>query len=63
MVCQTDRVRRSLFGRFLSDKTGATAVEYGLLAVLLALAIALAIFTVGDNLLALFESAAEPFEE
>ena len=61
MVCQTDRVRSPLFGRFVSDIAGTTAVEYGVIAVLLALGIALAISAVGDSLLLLFQSLAAPF--
>ena len=63
MVCQKDRVRRSLFSRFLPDTTGAVSVEYGFIALLIALGIALAIFAVGDQLLPLYESLAVPFKE
>ena len=56
-------MRNSLFSRFVSDKSGANAIEYGLIALLFALAIAVAIFAVGENLAPLYESLAEPFKE
>ena len=63
MLRPADRMRNSLFGRFLSDKSGATAIEYGFLALLIGLAIASAILAVGNSLLPYFESAAEPFKD
>ena len=56
-------MRNSLFGRFVSDKAGATAVEYGFIALLLALGISATIFALGDSLSTLYESLAEPFKE
>jgi pilus assembly protein Flp/PilA len=41
--------------KFLKDETGATAIEYGLIASLIALAIILAVETVGTKLDALFD--------
>jgi pilus assembly protein Flp/PilA len=38
------------FTRFLSDESGATAIEYGLIAALIAVAIITAATTVGTNL-------------
>ena len=40
----------SLFNRFVSDESGATAIEYGLIASLVAVAIIVALQTLGNNL-------------
>lgn len=40
--------------KFLSDESGATAIEYGLIAVGIALAIVAAVGTVGDDLEGMF---------
>ena len=61
MVRQTNRMLGSHFDRFLSDESGATAIEYCILAVFLALAISAAILAVGESISLLYESAAEPF--
>jgi pilus assembly protein Flp/PilA len=44
--------------RFLRDETGATAIEYGLLAALIAVVIIAAVRTVGTSLRATFSSIA-----
>ncbi|HSJ25517.1 MAG TPA: Flp family type IVb pilin [Longimicrobiales bacterium] len=36
--------------RFMSDESGATAVEYGLMVALIAVVIILAVTTLGENL-------------
>ena len=41
---------------FLRDESGATAIEYGLIAALIALAIIAAVGMTGERLVALFES-------
>ena len=41
-------------GRFLRDEDGATAIEYGLIAAGIAIAIVLIVFAVGDSLANLF---------
>jgi pilus assembly protein Flp/PilA len=41
---------KSLFTRFASDESGATAIEYGMIAALIAVAIITALRTVGNNL-------------
>jgi pilus assembly protein Flp/PilA len=46
----------NLISRFLSDESGATAIEYGLIAAGIALAIITAVTTVGTNLSAKFTS-------
>lgn len=45
---------KTLFDRFRDDQSGATAIEYGLIAALIAVAIIGAITTVGTNLAAKF---------
>jgi pilus assembly protein Flp/PilA len=49
---------RSLFARFAQDESGATAIEYGLIAAGIAVVISLAVGTVGTNLNALFNNIA-----
>jgi pilus assembly protein Flp/PilA len=41
--------------RFLRDEEGATAIEYGLLAALISVAIIIVVTTVGENLNAVFD--------
>jgi pilus assembly protein Flp/PilA len=43
------------FKRFIHDEEGVTAIEYGLIAALIAVVIIGAVTTVGDNLLLVFE--------
>jgi pilus assembly protein Flp/PilA len=45
---------KRVFSKFLSDQSGATAIEYGLIAAGIALAIITAVGTVGTNLTAEF---------
>jgi pilus assembly protein Flp/PilA len=40
----------NLFSRFVRDESGATAIEYGLIAALIAVVVITAITTVGTNL-------------
>ncbi len=47
-----------LLHRFLADRSGATAIEYGLIAAGIAIAIIVAVGLVGDNLSLLFDSLA-----
>jgi len=42
--------------KFLCDEIGATAIEYGLIAALIALAIIAAVGQTGERLVALFQS-------
>jgi len=42
--------------RFLQDDTGATAIEYGLIAALVSVVIIVALTTVGDNLTSTFNA-------
>ncbi len=50
---------KNLFSRFLKDESGATAIEYGLIAALVSVVIITALGTVGDNLKAVFEKIGE----
>jgi pilus assembly protein Flp/PilA len=45
-----------LFARFLQDQTGATAIEYGLIAAGIALAIIAVVNGLGSNLNTMFTS-------
>jgi pilus assembly protein Flp/PilA len=45
---------KSLVKRFAKDESGATAIEYGLIAALIAVAIIAAVTLVGTDLAALF---------
>lgn len=44
-----------LFARFVKDESGATAIEYGLIAALIALAIMVGAGTIGSQLQITFE--------
>ncbi len=48
----------NLFSRFVRDESGATAIEYGLIAALIAVAIITALSLVGTNLSTTFNSVA-----
>ncbi len=47
-----------LFSRFIKDETGVTAIEYGLIAALIAVVIIGAVTTVGGNLTNTFTTVA-----
>ena len=47
-----------LFARFVRDESGATAIEYGLIAALIAVVIITAVTTVGTNLTSTFNTVA-----
>lgn len=46
------------FARFVKDESGATAIEYGLIATGIAVAIIIAVGTVGDSLSGMFSDVA-----
>ena len=50
---------KNLFSRFADDESGATAIEYGLIASLVAVAIITALGLLGDGLIATFEDVTE----
>jgi pilus assembly protein Flp/PilA len=45
-----------MFARFMKDESGATAIEYGLIAALIAVAIITGATTLGSNLNAKFDA-------
>jgi len=47
-----------IFARFVRDESGATAIEYGLIAALIAVVIITAVTTVGTNLTTTFTTVA-----
>jgi len=49
----------SMFRRFVKDDSGATAIEYGLIAALVSVAIIVALGTLGNNLRDTFNTVAE----
>jgi pilus assembly protein Flp/PilA len=49
---------RNLMTRFVQDRSGATAIEYGLIAALIAVVIIGVLTTVGQNLSKVFTSVA-----
>ena len=49
---------RNLFHRFNDDQSGVTAIEYGLIAALIAVVIIVAVTLVGTNLSATFNAVA-----
>lgn len=52
----------TLLKRFLRNESGATAIEYGLIAALIALAITAGASTLGNNLGAKFNDIAEKLQ-
>ena len=48
----------NLFSRFVRDESGATAIEYGLIAALIAVVIITAVTSVGTNLSGTFTTIA-----
>jgi len=49
---------RTLFARFVKDESGATAIEYGLIAAGIAVAIIVAVQGVGSSLSDMFDNIA-----
>ena len=49
---------RNLFYRFIDDQSGVTAIEYGLIAALIAVVVIVAVTAVGTDLSATFTSIA-----
>jgi pilus assembly protein Flp/PilA len=58
MTIQEVDQMKSLFQRFVKDQYGATAIEYGLIAALIAVACIAAMQTLGTNLNAKFDKVA-----
>jgi pilus assembly protein Flp/PilA len=53
---------KKLFARFMKDESGATAIEYGLIAALISVGIITAVTTVGDNLSSTFNTVANELD-
>ena len=51
-------IMRAILKNFISNESGATAIEYGLIAALIAVVIITALATVGTNLTTTFNSVA-----
>lgn len=47
--------------RFLRNRSGATAIEYGLMIALISLGVITAVIALGDQIAALFQSLADYF--
>ncbi len=52
----------NIFARFAKDESGATAIEYGLIAALISVGIILAVTTLGGNLSNVFNTVGEALE-
>jgi pilus assembly protein Flp/PilA len=52
-----------LFGRFFSDESGATAIEYGLIAALVSVAAILALTALGTELSNIFNTVKSTLED
>ena len=50
---------KSLFARFVKDESGATAIEYGLIAALIAVAVIGGVSTLGQNANSTFTTVAD----
>jgi Flp pilus assembly pilin Flp len=55
------RIRRSGWNRFCTDTRGATAVEYAIMLLLIAVVIIAAVASMGQTLSGLFSSAVQGF--
>ena len=53
---------KNLVSRFLKDESGATAIEYGLIAALIAVVIITAVTTLGGNLEDVFDEVGDATE-
>ncbi len=54
---------KTLFARFLKDESGATAIEYGLIAALIAVVAIGAMTQIGDGLESTFGSVADQLND
>jgi pilus assembly protein Flp/PilA len=57
-MTEQEQKMKSAFKRFMNDESGATAIEYGLIASLIAAAVITAVSLVGTNLSAKFTAIA-----
>jgi pilus assembly protein Flp/PilA len=58
MTPEEDAIMSTVFARFVKDDSGATAIEYGLIAGLIAVVIITAVTSVGTKLSAKFNEIA-----
>jgi pilus assembly protein Flp/PilA len=58
-----DTVMRATISRFLTDRHGATAIEYGLIVAVLSLAVVAGVEGVKDALLNVFGHAADTLDQ
>lgn len=56
-------MRRSVIARFFKDTSGVTAIEYGLVALFLAVGIIASVTIMGENLNASYEDVGESFPD
>ncbi|CAN0620127.1 pilus assembly protein Flp/PilA [Burkholderia multivorans] len=54
---------KALFHRFLKEETGVTAIEYGLIAGLIAVAIITSVTSIGTSITALFNKIATQLQQ
>lgn len=54
---------KKLIGRFIKDESGATAIEYGLIAALLSVAILTALSSVSDQLKETYEKIEDELKD
>ncbi len=52
-----------IFARFAQDESGATAIEYGLIAALISVGIILAVSALGNNLSTMFNTISNTLSE
>jgi pilus assembly protein Flp/PilA len=53
----------NIFARFAQDESGATAIEYGLIAALISVGIITAVSLLGNNLALVFDNIATSLDE
>lgn len=58
VMTEQEELPMTMFQRFLKDESGATAIEYGLIASLIAIAIIAVLGTLGTNLSTKFNQVA-----
>jgi len=51
----------SLMRRFWSDKSGATSIEYGMIAVLISIVMLVALTSISGNVAIMYETLADSF--
>ena len=54
---------KTLIARFAKDESGATAIEYGLIAALIAVVIIVALQAVGSSLTGIFNTISDELDE